>query len=156
MRCRAEDDGSGEFSTLVELEAPHLSPSHFKRLFEIYWQELPVLTDECTSSDLFCTEDGQKDRYETMVSTHKFPFLYERIVVLTIYNLFNFGGKEGTHISIQSSSGNEKFMNKESLGEKLMDGYRVICPVSIAGYYVEPLRADGTGVKLFYLNKCAS
>lgn len=75
---------------------------------------------------------------------------------MTNYNNFDFGGKPGVHISVQSSKGNEKFMNKESLGEKLVDGYRVICPVSIAGYFVEPLRPDGTGVKLFYVNRTAS
>ena len=47
-------------------------------------------------------------------------------------------------------------MNKESLGEKLVDGYRVILPVALAGYLVEPLRPDGTGVKLFYMNRSAS
>ena len=156
VRCRAESDGSNEYATVVELDAPNVSTKHFKQLFENFTQECLFLTDECTSSELFCTEDGLTDCYRTMVQTHKFPLLYERIVVLTIYNLFNFGAKEGTHICMQSSSGNEKFMNKQSLGEKLVDGYRVICPVSIAGYHVEPLRPDGTGVRLFYLNKSAS
>ena len=47
-------------------------------------------------------------------------------------------------------------MNKESLGEKLVDGYRVIVGIPVTGYYVAPLRPDGTGVKLFYANRSES
>ena len=65
-------------------------------------------------------------------------------------------GEVGTHICMQSGRGNEKFMNKESLGERLVDGYRVIIECSINGYHVQPLNPDGTGTKLFYVSKCDS
>ena len=45
-------------------------------------------------------------------------------------------------------------MNKESLGEKLDDGYRVYANVSLSGYLVEPLFFDGSpGVKIFFVSK---
>ena len=48
-------------------------------------------------------------------------------------------------------------MNKESLGEKLDDGYRVYANVSLSGYLVEPLFFDGSpGVKIFFLSKSQS
>ena len=34
-------------------------------------------------------------------------------------------------------------MNKESLGEKLVDGYRKIAAMDLNAYYVEPLEAGG-------------
>ena len=113
------------------------------------------LHNECTSAEVYCTENGQRGPYETVVATFKFPFLYERILVNTRYNFFDYLGKKGTHFSLSSSRGNEKFMNKESLGEKLFDGYRVVAKVSIDGYYVEPLTATG-GTKLFFITKSSS
>lgn len=44
VRCRAETDGSDEYLTLVELEAPNVTPAHFKKLFTNLCQECPFLT----------------------------------------------------------------------------------------------------------------
>ena len=79
--------------------------------------------------------------------------LYERIIVMTRYNLFDFEGQKDTHISLMSSQGNEKFMNKESLGERLVDGYRVITGVPLNAFFVEPHRPDGSGVRMFYVSR---
>ena len=82
--------------------------------------------------------------------------LYERILVITKYNVLDFQGKKDCHLLLMSSHGNEKFMNKESLGEKLVDGYRVITGIPLNAFYVEPLKADGTGVKMFYVSRAES
>ena len=151
IRCMQAEDGSA--ITLVELEAPNLNTKQFRHLFEHFGAESVDLTNECTSSELFCTEDGQKARYETYVQTHKFPLFYERILVFTSYNFFEYQGDPLTHMCLMSSAGNEKFMTKESLGEKLVDGYRVIVDCQINGYMVEPLSATGEGTRLFYVTQ---
>lgn len=141
--------------TIVELTSPNVSTAQFKRLFETMCAESVDLYDECTSAEVYCTENGTRGKYETVVSTFKFPLLYERLIVNTRYNFFNYMGQEGAHISLSSSRGNEKFMNKESLGEKLFDGYRVVALVSIDGYCVTPLTPNG-GTKLTFITKSSS
>lgn len=156
IRCAYTNDGSGDYLILAELQSPTLSTAQFKYLFENLCNENVSLTEECTSSEQFCTEDGLRGKYETIVMTQKLPLQSERTVVSTTYNFFDYDGKKGTHVSIQSSRGNEKFMNKESLGERLVDGYRVIVNIPINGYFVEPLLPDGRGVKVFYANRAQS
>ena len=87
---------------ILEMEAPTASTAQWKYLFENGTSEAVHLTNECKKSELFCTEDGQRDRYETTVETHKFPMLYERVIVSTRYNMFDFDGKSdkvGSHVS---------------------------------------------------------
>ena len=79
--------------------------------------------------------------------------LYERIVVITKYNILEYQGQKDIHLLLMSSDGNEKFMNKESLGERLVDGYRVIAGIPLNAFYVEPLKADGTGTKMIYISR---
>ena len=114
-----------------------------KHMFENYCSLAVSLTEQCTSSELFCTESSSRGRYETCVQTHKFPLFYERIIVQTAYNFYHYRGRQDVHISVSSTRGNEKFMNKESLGEKLVDGYRKIAAMDLNAYYVEPLEAGG-------------
>ena len=60
-----------------------MTAEQFKTMFHNMGKDSVELTDECTYSELFCTEDGQRCQYQTYVQTHKFPFLYERIIVTT-------------------------------------------------------------------------
>ena len=65
VRCAAT--GDGDYMTQVEIEAPNITTNQLRYLFENFCSESIHLTDECTSSELYCTEDGQRDRYETVV-----------------------------------------------------------------------------------------